>query len=488
MEAVGLLVVVVVVVIIVRAAVAAGSGSSRPSLVLLGYRPGWWGGLGTPVTIPRTLRLRSLWVVGPTGAGKSTTLKLLMLQDARDGYGFVCVDIKDDLVLDVAARLPRERIKDVVLIDLADRGFPIAWNPLADVPEAWRSLVAAELLGAFKRLYAEHWGPRLEYVLRMCLLTLLRVPGSTLLDIRRLLIDDAYRAFAVTFVASDDTLHTFWQREFPAIVSGRSLANVESILNKLGILSVYPELANIFGQREGRLDINDAPLHDKIVLVNAPQGLLGEEVAFFVAALFVGMVQVAAQRRVRLASSQRRPFYLFLDEAQNYSTSALNKLVTECRSMAVGCVVANQFEEQLPRDVRLSLERNVAYKLKAQLRYQSQRELELENPNEPPPPPGYPEPAPFVFLPVPFERYPIQPGQLAAIRAQSRQLLARPRLVVEAERARSDGDPGTRPVVRVVRSQPIPDRGGRDAASEQPRVRRVERGSQEEGRGVYFEG
>lgn len=383
-------------------------------------------GVSTPHVVNRAVRVRHVAVFGPTGSGKSTVLTNLMLQDAAapGRPGLLCLDIKDDLVTRLAAHLPPARLGDVLLFDLSDTEFPPAFNPLADVPEGQRTLAAGELVASFRRLFAEAWGPRLEYILRNALLTLLETPDATLLDLSRLLTNAEYRSWALNHL-TNFTVRDFWEGEYPSIVGkGGSLANVQSILNKLGIFA-YPEVRNVLGQTRTGLDIAGAMDQGKLVLVNLPQGVLGEDAAFFLASLLVGRVQVASQRRVSLPPERRRTFYVFADEFQNYQTSAVSKLITEGRSMGVGLVVACQFREQLPQEQRLALEKNCAYGLFCR-RAQGQHLVEVLNWQEP----DAPDADVLVrALPPPVAG---AQGQLAAIRDQSRQLLAQPRAMVEA--------------------------------------------------------
>ena len=383
-------------------------------------------GVATPHVVNRAVRVRHVAVFGPTGSGKSTVLKNLILQDAAapSRPGLLCLDIKDDLVTSVAEHLPASRLADVLLFDPADSAFPPAFNPLADVPEAQRTLAAGELVASFRRLFAEAWGPRLEYILRNTLLTLLETPDATLLDISRLLTNTEYRTWALGHV-TNFTVRDFWEQEYPSIVGkGGSLANVQSILNKLGIFA-YPEVRNVLGQTRPGLDITAAMDAGHIVLVNLPQGMLGEDAAFFLASLLVGRVQVTSQRRVSLPPERRRTFYVFADEFQNYQTSAFNKLITEGRSMGVGLVVACQFREQLPQEQRLTLEKNCAYGLFCR-RSQGKHLVEVHNWQEPDAPDAE---VLLRALPPPSVD---AAGQLAAIRTRSRQVLAQPRAVVEA--------------------------------------------------------
>jgi hypothetical protein len=305
-------------------------------------------------------------VFGPTGSGKSTQLLNLAVQNAAlpSRPGMLVIDLKDSLVAETAVRLPPHRQYDVLLFDPADRAFPPAFNPLANVPEALRTLAAGELVSVFERVWgASSWGPRVEHVLRHATLTLLETPQATLLDLRRLLTNPDYRQYALSHT-TNFSVRAFWEDEFPSIVGTRgSLANVESLLNKLSLLS-YPEIRNVLGQTRRGLDIAAAMQEGRIVLAHLPQGVMGEDASSFIAALLVAHVQLAAQRRVTMPEQARKRFLLFADECQNYDITSFDKLITEGRSMGVGVIAACQFEEQLPISLRQTMQHNCALKLR----------------------------------------------------------------------------------------------------------------------------
>jgi hypothetical protein len=315
-------------------------------------------------------------------------------------------------------------VADIVLFDPTDREHPPALNPLADIDPKERGLAAAELLGALKRLYGDDsWGPRLEHVLRHVLLTLVETPDATLLDINRLLTDAQYRAYALSHV-TNFSVRDFWANEYDSIVGkGSSLANVASILNKLSVFS-YPEVRNVIGQTKRGLDFGQVMAEGTIVMAHLPQGVLGEDISSFFAALLVGKVQLAAQRRVQLAHRDRKTFYVFADEFQNYDTSAFTKLITEGRSMGVGLVVACQYREQLPSELRLAVEKNCAYALfcaREEKRYIIEV-VKLQEPN------AWDAERVVTALPPAGGRV-LQ--QAAVVRQQSRTLLSQPVQVVE---------------------------------------------------------
>jgi hypothetical protein len=384
-------------------------------------------GLAVPVAIDRESRVRHVAVFGATGSGKSTALKNIVLQDAAapERPGILCIDIKDDFALSLTEQLPADRQPDIVLFDPTDREHPPAFNPLADIDPKERALAAAELLGAFKRLYGDSWGsaPRLEHVMRHVLLTLVETPNATLLDINRLLTDAQYRAYALSHV-TNFSVQDFWENEYDSIVGkGGSLANVASLLNKLSVFS-YPEVRNVIGQTTRGLDFDQAMAEGKIVMAHLPQGVLGEDISSFFAALLVGKVQLAAQRRVQLAHRDRKPFYVFADEFQNYDTSAFTKLITEGRSMGVGLVVACQYREQLPSELRYAIEKNCAYALFC-AREDKRYVIEVVKQQEPN---AWDAERLVTALPPAGGRV---PAQGVAVRNQSRALLSQPVQVVE---------------------------------------------------------
>lgn len=378
--------------------------------------------------VPALAQLQHVAIFGPTGSGKSTLLTNLAVQNAAlpSRPGFLLIDLKDTLAHEVAAALPPHREDDVYLFDLTDTAFPPAFNPLANVREADRTIAASELVSSFRRLWGDmSWGARLEHVLRNVTLTLLETPNATLLDIVRLLTEEQYRNWAVSHVSNFSVRH-FWEHEFSSIVGTRgSVANVESILNKLSILA-YPEIRNVLGQPETKLSFVQAMQERKIILAHVPQGVLGEDAASFMASLLVSRVQLAAQRRVTLSHGQRFPFFVFADEFQNYDISAFTKLITEGRSMGVGIIAACQFEEQLPTLLRQTIQHNCVMKLLCRYERGRHRIFVVFLQQDPK---GQ---FPIELLALPPRR-PQNPRQFAFIQARSRHLLARPRAAVEEE-------------------------------------------------------
>jgi DNA helicase HerA-like ATPase len=311
-----------------------------------------------PFVIAQGERLRHISCSGGTGSGKSTLIRNLAVQDALGGSGFAVIDPKDDLIEPLLGHIPPERLDDVILFDATDRDCPLGLNPLADVPEHQRSLAAAELISVFRRQFADAWGPRQEHILRYAILALLEMPRSTLLDIPALLINQAYLHHVAAQV-TNPAVREFLLLEYEQIIRRRGDA-IEPILNKIGPWLAYPELRNIIGQQRSSFDFRRVMDTSQILLVRIPQGALGEDASNLLGALVVARLQLAAQSRVDLPPERRRPFYVFADEFQNFVSSSFTKILTEGRAFGLGVFSANQFKEQLPRELQLALAHNAA--------------------------------------------------------------------------------------------------------------------------------
>lgn len=311
-----------------------------------------------PYTVTAGERAKHLVCAGATGTGKSTLVRNLILQDLKAGAGLCVIDPKDDLIDGILGHIPSDRLDDVILFDAADTERPLGINPLANVPASQRSIAASELIAVFRRYFADAWGARLEHVLRNVTLALLEVPGATLADVPRLLLDRAYAQWVAARV-TNPAVREFLTVEYEEVLKRRSDA-IEPILNKVGPWLSYPELRNIIGQRESAFDLRQVMDEGKVLLVRIPQGVLGEDVSNLLGALIVARVQLAAQSRVNVPADKRRPFFLYVDEFQNFATSSFAKILTEARAFNVGLVCVNQYPEQLGRDLQLALLHNAA--------------------------------------------------------------------------------------------------------------------------------
>ncbi|HEX9870808.1 MAG TPA: type IV secretion system DNA-binding domain-containing protein [Candidatus Tectomicrobia bacterium] len=326
------------------------------------------------VGIRPTDRTKHAALIGATGSGKSTLMEHMILQDIEAGHGVAVIDPKGDLVWSVLAKAPVARFDDFIVLDPTIRAAPLGLNIVEPVAEEHRSRAASEVVSVFKKLFADSWGPRLEYILRYCILTLLEVPGATLLNVPDLLHDEEYRTTVLPYV-SNFVVREFWQREYAALSDRQRTQAIAPILNKVGPYLAYPEIRNVVGQTESSINLREIMDRRKILLVPTAQGLLGEDTSNLFGSLVVSKIQLAAMTRTGLPAHRKPNFYLYADEFQNFVTNSFEKILTEARSYGLGLVVANQYPEQLPRDLALAVAKNVAVHLTCYLENNQHRVL-----------------------------------------------------------------------------------------------------------------
>ncbi len=303
-------------------------------------------------------RRRHLYAIGKTGMGKTNMLENLAIQDIRNGHGVCFVDPHGDTAEKLISMIPPERINDVIYFNPADQDYPIAFNVLEEVPREFRPLVASGLIGVFQKLWADSWGPRLEYILRNALLALLETPGSTLLGVMRILTDKKYR-IRVTNNITDPVVRAFWADEFPQW-NERVLQEVISpIQNKVGQFLTSPIIRNLLGQTKSAFDIRKVMDDKKILILNLSKGRIGEDNSALVGAMMITKIQLAAMGRVDTEEDEREDFYLYVDEFQNFSTESFANILSEARKYRLNLVLANQYIMQLDEVVRDAIFGNV---------------------------------------------------------------------------------------------------------------------------------
>lgn len=291
-------------------------------------------------------RLRHVALLGKTGQGKTTLLHHLAVADIRAGHGIALIDPHGDLFEALLTELPRQRTNDIVLFDATDIAHPPAFNPLACPNPAHRPLVASAVLSAFKKLFREFWGPRMEYVFRHALLAVLETPQPTLMSLLRLLSDGAFRQVVISQVA-DPVVREFWLREFASLPVRLQAETVAPIQNKVGAFVSSPILRNIVNQTGNRIDLRQVMDDGRVMLVNLSKGKLGEDASALLGALLVSQLQLAAMSRADVPEARRRDFFVYVDEFQNFATDSFAATLAEARKYRLGLTVANQYLAQL---------------------------------------------------------------------------------------------------------------------------------------------
>lgn len=303
-------------------------------------------------------RRRHMYVVGSTGMGKSEFLKTMAIQDIEAGHGIAFIDPHGDPVVDLLDFIPEERIKDVVYIDPGDLAFPVAFNVMESVDFDYRHLIAAGLLGVFKKIWVDAWSARMEYILNNTILALLEYPGSTLLGINKMLASKEYRKKVVANV-KDPIVKAFWVDEFAKYADKFATEATAAIQNKIGQFISNNLIRNIIGQPKSTLDIRKIMDEGKILLVNISRGRIGEDASRLLGALLVTKIQLAAMSRVDIPEPERRDFFLYVDEFQHFATESFANILSEARKFHLGLIMAHQYIKQMEEPVRDAVFGNV---------------------------------------------------------------------------------------------------------------------------------
>lgn len=296
-------------------------------------------------------RRRHMYIIGKTGMGKTNLLENLVVQDIRNGHGVCYIDPHGDTAEKLLKAVPSHRINDVIYLNPADQNYPLAFNVMESVDPDYRHLVASGLIGVFKKIWADSWGPRLEYILRNAILALLEYPGSTLLGVTRILVDKKYRERVVEKV-TDPVIRQFWVDEFPKW-SDKVLQEVVSpIQNKVGQFLSSSLIRNIVGQTQSSFDIRDIMDSQKILILNLSKGRIGEDNSALLGAMMITKIQLAAMGRVDIEEDTRKDFYLYVDEFQNFATESFANILSEARKYRLNLILANQYITQIDEKVR----------------------------------------------------------------------------------------------------------------------------------------
>lgn len=307
----------------------------------------------------RTDRSRHVYIIGQTGAGKSGTLELFALSDIFHGQGYAIIDPHGDFAVDNMRFIPGSRLEDVVYFNPADTAFPLGFNPLEVTDPAHKTNISSEVIGVLKRMFGESWGPRLEYILRYTILALLDRPTTTMLDITRMLTDKKFRKETLEY-CTDTVVLQFWNIEFNSWTEKFQAEAIAPVLNKVGAFTANPVIRNIIGQPKSTFNIRQIMDEGKILIVNLSKGLIGEDNASILGAFIVTKIQLAAMSRSDIAKVEdRRPFYLYVDEFQNFATDSFATILSEARKYGLNLTVANQYISQMSDTVRNAVFGNV---------------------------------------------------------------------------------------------------------------------------------
>jgi len=304
-------------------------------------------------------RSRHVYIIGQTGAGKSGLLELFALSDIFHNQGYAIIDPHGDFAINNMKFIPGSRLNDVVYFNPADTAYPLGFNPLEVTNPNQKTNISSEVIGVLKRMFGESWGPRLEYILRYTILALLDRPETTMLDITRMLTDKTFRKETLGY-CRDTVVLQFWNVEFASWNDKFVAEAVAPVLNKVGAFTANPIIRNIIGQPKSTFNIRQIMDEGKILIVNLSKGLIGEDNAAILGSFLVTKIQLAAMSRSDIPDIRdRRPFYLYVDEFQNFATDSFATILSEARKYGLNLTVANQYISQMNETVRDAVFGNV---------------------------------------------------------------------------------------------------------------------------------
>lgn len=339
------------------AGVVAGFGTMNdPSHITIGERHGW----GEPrlFGISAVDARQHIYVIGKTGSGKTTLLRNLILQHIAQGHGVGLIDPHGDLAEELLLHIPPQRADHLVYFNPGDIEFPIGLNLLANVAPDDRHLLASGIVSAFKGIWRDSWGPRLEYILYNAVSALLDCRNATLLGVNRMLTDDAYRAKVIRQI-KDPFIKSFWAEEYAGYDERFKREAIAPIQNKLGQFLLNPVVRNILGQVQTKVSIPFVMDNQRLFIANLSKGRLGHDKANLLGSLLTTQFQLGAMARANRPETERRDFYLVIDEFQNFTTDAFASILSEARKYRLCLTLSHQYIDQLPLPIRQAVFGNV---------------------------------------------------------------------------------------------------------------------------------
>jgi hypothetical protein len=307
--------------------------------------------------IKLTDRFSHIYAIGKTGSGKTALLLNMAIDDINKGHGIALIEPHGDACIRLLEQIPPHRQKDLIYFDATSSTHRTGFNPLINVPAPERHLVASEIVLSFKKIWGDSWGPRMEYVLRYCILTLLEYPTATILDINALLLDQAFRNLVLQFTDNPIIL-SFWHNEFDKYPPTLKTEVIMPILNKAGVFGANTVLKEIMGQQES-ISLEDIMNKGQILICNLSKGIIGEDASQILGSLITSAIQTASMRRAKLPEDTRKAFFAYIDECHSFITTSFAAMLSEIRKYKVGLFLIHQYLEQLPEEVRGAILGNV---------------------------------------------------------------------------------------------------------------------------------
>ncbi len=303
-------------------------------------------------------RRRHTYIIGKTGMGKSVLLENMIMDDIKKWRGVAVIDPHGDLVEGIIGLIPKRRTNQTIIFDPSDTDWPIAFNMLENISDAQRPFIASGLVGIFKRIFWDSWGPRLEHTLRNTILALMEYPNTTLISIPLMLTSEVYRSKVVRKI-KDPIVKKFWTHEYGKLSPQQRNETAGPILNKVGQFLSSTILRNILGQPKNSFSMRWAMDNKKIIIINLSKGKIWEDASSLLGAMMITKFQLDAMSRADIPEEQREDFYLYVDEFQNFATDSFSTILSEARKYKLNLVMANQYIDQMTEEVRWAVFGNV---------------------------------------------------------------------------------------------------------------------------------
>ncbi len=303
-----------------------------------------------PIALNNSERQKHLYIIGGTGMGKSTILGYSFVQDMLSGKGVALIDPHGDLAQDMLGYVPSNRLKDVVYINPSDIKYPVSINLLeldnklnAEELEIAKDFIAESIVSIFRKVFSEDesGGHRVEYILRNVIHTAFNVPNATLFTLNKLLTNDTYRAGVVAKL-TDDSLKDFWYGEFNKAGSYQRVKMIAGVTAKLGRFQRSIVSRRMLDQPSSSIDFNSLINEGKILICNLSKGLIGEDTSALIGMVILAKLQLAVWQRSLIEVNKRKPFYLYVDEFQQFASPTFSSLVSESRKFGLFLTLAEQ--------------------------------------------------------------------------------------------------------------------------------------------------
>jgi len=295
-----------------------------------------------------------MYVVGKTGMGKSNLLENMAIQDIQNGKGVCVIDPHGEFADKMLKAVPAQRINDVIYFNPADVEYPIAFNILEAVEEDKKNLIASGMMGVFKKIWPDVWSARMEYILNNTILALLDYPGSTMLGVSRMMSDSDFRKRVYPAI-KDPVVKGFWINEFDKWDDKFRKEAVAAIQNKVGQFLSSSVIRHVVGQPKSSIDLRDIMDNQKILIVNLSKGRIGEDSMRLLGGMLITKLQLAVMGRVDIPEEQRKDFYLYVDEFQNFANESFAGILSEARKYRLNLILTHQYINQLIFDNNTSM-------------------------------------------------------------------------------------------------------------------------------------